>query len=164
MTHHIALIGAAKRLAIECIGSGETLQPFVITEGGRGSVITIVGESTAELLLIAQRAIDDLPPDARVWAFAYDGYLTLDQEKTDAIFIEVADRSAPNVTVYAQRYAAASPDAEMKLIGTLAQVSKIPARLQNQRFFNSRMEGNQTSKPQPGVAPGRDSPSRTVRK
>lgn len=128
---------------MECINGGETLQPFVITEGGRSSILSIVGESVAEQFWIAQRAIDELPTEARVWAFAYDGYLTLDEEKTDAIFIEVGDRSVPEVSVYAQRYAPASPGTKMKLIGSLGRAAKMRSRLQNQQFCGSGKEANQ---------------------
>jgi hypothetical protein len=134
MTHNTRLLDAAMTLAMKCIADGEPLQPFVITEGGRGAILSIVGENAGQQLSLAQQTIDDLPADAIAWAFAYDGYLTLDDAKTDAIFIETGERSAAEVQVYAQRYLPAMDDRAVEKIGTFGRLTKMAPRLQNSRF------------------------------
>ena len=134
MTHNTRLLDAAMNLAMKCIAEGEPLQPFVTTEGGRGTIFSIVGENAGEQLSLAQQTIDDLPAGTTAWAFAYDGYLTLDGSKADAIFIEIGEPSAAEVQVYAQRYLPAKDDRAVEKIGTLGRLTKMAPRLQNSRF------------------------------
>jgi len=146
MTHNTPLLDAAVSVAMECIATGETLLPFVITEGGRGAILSIDAEEAAEQIAMAQRSVDDLPAEASAWAFAYDGYLTLDEEKTDAVFFEVGERSNISILVYAQRYRPANSDQKVEMIGVLSRLPKSKPRLNNARFSEKKTP-NQAPEP-----------------
>jgi hypothetical protein len=151
MTHNTQLLDAAMDVAMQCIATGETLLPFVITEGGRGAIVSIDAGKAAEQLELAQRAVDDLPADASAWAFAYDGYLTLAEEKTDAIFIEVGSRAQTTVSVYAQRYSPAGAGRKVKKIGVLSRISNMKPRLDNVRFSEGQMPNHPTEPLSPSL-------------
>lgn len=125
------LVREAVALALKCVATGETLLPFIITAGCKESIISIDGNSAAENIGLAQSAIDRLPPETSGWVFAYDGFLTLDEQRTDAIFVEAAERSSEGVEVYAQRYSAGSRESKAVPIGTVGRLPNMPGRLSN---------------------------------
>ena len=87
-------------LAVKSVGNG-TLVPFLVV---RGAAIILPGRTLEEITKMARAAINTLPETSSTYAFAYDGYLTLDGERTDAMFVEAGERGGDGPFVFAQRY------------------------------------------------------------
>lgn len=85
--------------------SGGPLIPFVITEqdGIRG-IQPFVTERLEDGPERAREAIAALPVSVTAYALAYDGYITLDGTKFDAILVEASERNRPAGVRMAQRY------------------------------------------------------------
>lgn len=84
---------------IECVSTGETLIPFaaVLVDGQRQlRRLLAEGPEAAERML--DRLLTQEPIEA--YAYAYDGYVTLEGERSDAVFVEGAERGV----LFAQRY------------------------------------------------------------
>ncbi|MDM7855497.1 hypothetical protein [Cellulomonas alba] len=94
------------------VPEGGPLIPFAIVEtvGGDRSLQRFVDELSAAQQR-ARDAIRSAPPQAARAAVAWDGYLTMDGQRQDAVFVEVSDRGLPSV-VLAHRYHDAPGSAE----------------------------------------------------
>ena len=99
-----ALAGFALRHGIASAGAGEPLIPFVVSEDGAGQrsltryVTDAVGARAA-----GEAALRDSA--ATMYAFALDGYVTLDGKKTDAVIVEAGRRGRDRALVFVQPYA-----------------------------------------------------------
>ena len=83
--------------------SGGPLIPFTLTEDGAGRHLArFVAETLEESLIQARTQV--AASDADRVAIAHDGYLTVEGERSDAIFVEAQDRGSPSCLVFAQRY------------------------------------------------------------
>lgn len=126
------LIKLAKKsidLALDCVSTGKTLVPFIMTEGTKGAIITIVGESIEKSILIAQKKILEFDNGTDAFAFAYDGFLTLQGEKFDAIFVEAGKESDDNIFVFAQRYKCNENTKKAASIGNWVCLEKMDPKL-----------------------------------
>jgi hypothetical protein len=83
----IKLARESINLAMKCVSTGETLVPFIMTEGAKGAIITIAGESIEKSILVAQKTILELDNGTDAFAFAYDGFLTFQGEKFDDSYL-----------------------------------------------------------------------------
>lgn len=89
--------------AIECVSPGETLIPFVaVTRDGQRQLRRLLAEGpeAAESMLnklLAEEAVE-------AYAYAYDGYVTLDGERSDAVFAEGAEHGSAKGVLVVQRY------------------------------------------------------------
>jgi hypothetical protein len=89
--------------------SGGPLIPFVITESqGAGRELTrFAGSTLEEGQAEARRHLQTLKPDRAV--LAWDGYITLQGPRTDAIYVSAYSAGADKALILVQRY---SPAAE----------------------------------------------------
>ena len=91
-------------LAMKCVATGETLLPFIITEGSPGKLISLAAESSDEMFIMAQKQVQDFMADTKAFAFAYDGFIGAGDERSDCIYIEAAESGSATVFLFAQRY------------------------------------------------------------
>lgn len=98
------LVFAALDHGIDSVSEGGPLIPFVLAEGAEGRTLTRhVTELLEDGLAQAREQVRGEPGLERV-AIAYDGYLTVEGERSDAIFVEGQERGRPASVVFAQRY------------------------------------------------------------
>jgi hypothetical protein len=125
----IKLARESINLAMKCVSAGETLVPFIMTEGAKGAIITIAGESIEKSILVAQKTILEFDNGTEAFAFAYDGFLTFQGEKVDAIFVESGKVSDDKIFVFAQRYKYSGNKKEAERIGNWVCLEKMEPRL-----------------------------------
>lgn len=101
-------------------GSGPLI-PFTITEpppGGR-NLQRHVSDTLEEAQTGAREALRR-DTDAVRAALAYDGYITVDGERSDAIIVEAYERGQEHGVIYAQRYQPARLLRKFSTIGNTA--------------------------------------------
>lgn len=103
--------------ALWSVQDGEVLVPFVMTE----TVLTRFanetvdkGKEEAEKFLAQQTD--------EVITLAFDGFLTRDSQKMDAIFVEAFDKELPQGLLLAQRYKPKTDSQEFEMVGNPAVV------------------------------------------
>lgn len=85
--------------------SGGPLTPFVVVEqDGQRQLHRFVTERLEEGQQRAREAIAASPPTTTAYAMAYDGYITVQGTKVDAILVEASERGRPAGVRMAQRY------------------------------------------------------------
>jgi hypothetical protein len=88
------------------VPDGGPLIPFALTEGADGRLLQrFVGELGA--MQEAARQIVRGMQGLELAAVAWDGYLTVDGQRTDAVFVEASDGSGDPSVLLAQCYAKA---------------------------------------------------------
>lgn len=125
------LVRSAINLAIQCVETGETLIPFLMTESDPGAIITIVADSADESLAIAQKNVDGFDARTKAYAFAYDGFISMEGKRSDAIYVEASYVGSGRVYVFAQRYAPTQPDKPLTRIGNWAYLQQNEPRLRS---------------------------------
>lgn len=103
--------------AIHSVSTGETLVPFVMTES---SVIRFAADTLEKGKEEAEKYTQD-HLDENYIVLSYDGYLTVEGEKTDAVFVQGTNRERKEVITLAQRYGL---DGGFHTIGNPVMVSK----------------------------------------
>lgn len=126
----IELTFAALDHAVESVSAGEgPLIPFVMAEKtgttGERELLRYVAD-TLEAGIDAAREDLRTTPYERC-ALAWDGYLTVSGERTDAVFVEAQEAGRPVGICLAQRYS--FKDGQFELIGDPASVGDIPPLL-----------------------------------
>jgi hypothetical protein len=85
--------------------SGGPLTPFIVVEqDGKRELHRFATERLEEGQQRAREAVAALPPSATAYALAYDGYITVQGTKFDAILVEASERGRPAGVRMAQRY------------------------------------------------------------
>jgi hypothetical protein len=84
--------------------SGGPLIPFVVTEGSERKLDVFVLEQLEEALAKAREFVDMANPEITFYAIAHDGYLTVNEVKSDAILVEGGERGNSKALLFAQRY------------------------------------------------------------
>src|SRR5436190_3360084 len=123
------LVRQAIDLAIKCVDTGETLVPFFMTEGEPGAVISIVADSSDQSLAVAQKTVNDFDARTKAFAFAYDGFITMHGERTDAIYVEASYTGSHHIYVFVQRYSPAQAGEPAARIGNWAYLRSNESRL-----------------------------------
>ena len=91
--------------AIDSVSGGSPLIPFLFIERSDGRALQRFASDTLQESQAAMReAVAQLDRDVTAYAMAYDGYLTLEGKRCDAILSEAAERGAPSGVCFAQRY------------------------------------------------------------
>ena len=97
----------ALNLAFRSIEDGEgMLVPFVMTDTeneGRG-LHRFVADSMEQSRQRARDWVGEAGPSVSRYAFAWDGYVKVDDIKWDAVFVEAGDRALPHGMLLCQRY------------------------------------------------------------
>jgi hypothetical protein len=85
--------------------SGGPLIPFLLVEqDGKRDLQRFVTERLEEGPQRAREAVAALPQSATAYAIAYDGFITVEGTKFDAILVEASERGRPAGVRMAQRY------------------------------------------------------------
>lgn len=99
----LEVIFAALDHAVESVKDGDALIPFALAERAEGRTLTRFAAETLEEGQEQARA-HAASGDADRVAIAYDGYLTVEGERSDAVFVEAQERGAQGSVIFAQRY------------------------------------------------------------
>jgi hypothetical protein len=85
---------------------GGPLVPFVmsISLEGEKTLSRFVADMSGEAVILARDFIPKKQADLRMYALAYDGYLSREGVRTDGIFVEAGDREQPKAVLFCQRY------------------------------------------------------------
>ena len=122
---------AALDHGIESVRDGGPLIPFVMTEGADGRSLRRFAAVSLEQALgeavVYVRARRDETGTRH--ALAYDGYLTVDGSRSDAIYVEAVEPGGTEVMVLAQRYRPKRALRKFETIGRPALVPEDSAKL-----------------------------------
>jgi hypothetical protein len=89
---------------IDSVHAGGQLIAFAVIETDRGRELARFATERLEEGPAAARKRVANTEDAIRAAVVYDGYLTIEGDRTDAVFVEAYERGAPTTLVFAQRY------------------------------------------------------------
>lgn len=85
--------------------SGGPLTPFIAYEQeGKRELHRFAAERLEDAQQLAREAVAALPPSVYAYALAYDGFITVQGTKFDAILVEASERGRPAGVCMAQRY------------------------------------------------------------
>ena len=99
------LVGAALDHGVRSVEGGGPMIPFVIHHGPDGATLhRFVAETLEEGQDRARAFAWQAGPATLRIALAYDGYLTLDGERRDAIFVQAQAADTPTSDLFAQQY------------------------------------------------------------
>jgi hypothetical protein len=101
------------------IEDGSTLIPYVVSETPVGLELTRFVSDTLEQGREQAKA-HAATSDADRVGVVYDGYLTVEGERSDAIFVEAQERGATPSVIFAQRY---RPGGRFKKFNTIGNVA-----------------------------------------
>lgn len=99
--------------AMQSISSGGTLIPFVMTQT---EIHRFAAEKNEKSKEEAEKYMLQQSEEPRL-ILAYAGFISVDNEKNDAIFVEGLDRKRKQKIVLAQRYMPALHEQVFKIIG-----------------------------------------------
>jgi len=118
------LIFLALDHAIDSIKEGGPLVPFLFHEGPAGERNRALARYDAsfyeESVLRARFAAAALPNSVETCVLAFDGFITVEGIKSDAILVEASQRGRPKGLVFAQRYQPAHGPEVLRKIGNAA--------------------------------------------
>lgn len=115
--------------AVSSVSEGGPLVPFLLTaKGEERDLQRFVADTLEESLEEARDAANGLGQEVGAYAIGHDGYVTVEGEKFDALFIEAAERSDPEAVVLAQRYRPKKGLKKFKAIGNPASVARPESR------------------------------------
>jgi hypothetical protein len=112
----------AVEAAVESFAGGDP-NPFVffVDESGQSHTVAvrIAGDADGSEIVEAARNLvsQGIGEAAYLYALAYDGYLTTDGERFDAVFIEAGERGQSEAVLIAQRYRMKKRSKRVELIG-----------------------------------------------
>ena len=84
--------------------SGPLIPCVVVEQDGKRELLRFATERLEEGQQRAREAVAALPQSATAYALAYDGYITVQGTKFDAILVEASERGRPAGVRMAQRY------------------------------------------------------------
>jgi hypothetical protein len=98
------LIFLALDHGIDCVKEEGSLIAFLIEESQDRTLHRFVTDRIEAGLVKAQQFAGSLDANTKKYAIGYDGYITIEGTKYDAILVEAAERGAPTGFRFAQRY------------------------------------------------------------
>lgn len=120
-------------LAVDCFAIGES-NPIVlfVDEAGQRHMVDVKdaqGNITPQLVETARGIVSKgFGASARLYAVAFDGYLTTDGQRLDAAFVEAGERGQPDAVVFAQRYRVKKRSGKADRVGR-PELVKVAAQL-----------------------------------
>ena len=98
------------------------LIPFVISEqlAGKRKLSRYMADRLEESVAQARLAVSQLPSEVTAYAIAYDGYVTIEGTKYDAILVEASERGRPRAVIMVQRYIPKTEQQSFQRIGNPA--------------------------------------------
>ncbi len=116
----------------ESVRSGGPLVPFlVVEEEGKRSIRRYAANRLEQGVAQAKEEASKLAPAAERYAIAYDGYLTTESVKHDAIFVEAAERGESRGVRFAQRYVPRRISKEFNIVGNVAYLGECEQLIRN---------------------------------
>lgn len=115
----IEVVFAALDHGIESVRDGGPVIPFVLAERAGGRDLTRFAAETLEEAH-AQARQHAGSSDADRVVVAYDGYLTVAGERSDAVFVEAQERGSESSVIFAQRY---RPGGRLRRFGTIGNAA-----------------------------------------
>ena len=117
------LVFVALDHGIDSVTEGGPLIPFALTETSDGRELTRFAPGTLEAgQALAREHVRAAGVDRA--AIAYDGYLTVERDRNDAIFVEAQERGQSDSVVFAQRYRPGGRFKKFTTIGNAAFVER----------------------------------------
>jgi hypothetical protein len=89
---------------IDSVRDGGPLVAFLLTEGCGRHLARFATERIEQGVMEARRAVSSLDGSVNSYAIAYDGYVTIEGTRFDAILVEAAERGSAAGFLFAQRY------------------------------------------------------------
>ncbi|HWV19045.1 MAG TPA: hypothetical protein VNZ68_10770 [Rhodocyclaceae bacterium] len=124
------LIFLALDHGVDSIRKGGPLVPFVMSETqGKRNLSRFVTEPYEKAVTEAKASIAKLPPQTDRYAIAYDGFITIEGKKYDAIIVHGAERGKEKAYLLAQRYVPSAAGKTLETIGNPAFIGKEDALL-----------------------------------
>src|SRR5258706_8641614 len=107
---------------VESVRDGDgPLIPFVIFEqDGKRELHRYAAERLEDCERQAREAVATLPPSVTAYALAYDGFITVQGTKFDAILVEASERGRPAGVRMAQRYIPKEHPRDFQTVGNPA--------------------------------------------
>jgi len=104
--HSQQLLNKALDHAFYSLQGSDSLIPFIICLKQHGEITLerYAAETLEESVFQAKLALRHLPSDVVAYALAYDGYLSNNGIKHNAVLVEVAHKDAPTAVEYGQLY------------------------------------------------------------
>jgi hypothetical protein len=110
--------------------SGGPLTPFVAFEkDGKRELHRFAAELLEDAQQRAREFIHAFPPSVTAYALAYDGYLTFQGTKFDAILVEASERGRPAGVRMAQRYIPKEQSRDFETVGNPALLGECEGML-----------------------------------
>ncbi len=117
---------------IDSIREGGSLVPFTMIEvDGKRTLSRFVAEPYEKAVGEARAAIKKMPPKSNLYVLAYDGFITVEGKKYDAIIVHGAERGKGNAYLLAQRYLSARNGKPLEPIGNSAFIGRERALFEN---------------------------------
>ena len=105
-------------------GSGPLI-PFVITRTGEEKKLQrFVTEYYEEGVKEAERFVGETTPKPDWAIVVFDGYTTINEERSDAIYVKAYDKTLNEAFVFVQRYSPKTVTTEFSLTGNPALIGK----------------------------------------
>jgi len=116
---------------VESVRDGDgPLIPFVITEqDGKRELHRYAAEMLEDCERQARDAVASLPASVTAYAFAYDGFITVQGTKFDAILVEASERGRPAGVQMAQRYIPKDGSRDFQTVGNPALLGECEGTL-----------------------------------
>jgi len=110
---------------IDSIRQGGPLVPFAMSESnGKRSLNRFVAEPYEKAVAETKASIAKLPQQARIYAIAYDGFVTVSGKKYDAIIVHGAEREKGKAYLLAQRHVPSTNGKPLETVGNLAYIGR----------------------------------------
>lgn len=90
--------------ALENIRDGSSLVPFLLEHAAETTLQLWMADTLEESVALACAAAGRLDVSVSAYVIVYDGYITVDGERHDAVYAEAAERGAETGFLVAQRY------------------------------------------------------------
>ncbi len=119
------LIFLALDHGVDSIRQGGPLVPFAISDTqGQRNLDRFVAEPYEKAVAETKASIAKLPPQADLYAIAYDGFVTVGGKKYDAIIVHGAERGKGKAYLLAQRYIPAKNGKRLETVGNPAFIGR----------------------------------------
>ena len=107
-------------------GSGGPLRPFLMSwEGGARTLSNLMGDSMEDSVEMGRELARESGPKVDRCVLAWDGYVTIEGERSDALFFQAYERGATMSHVLVQRYEP-SLVAHFRAVGNTALIEQEP--------------------------------------
>jgi len=134
----LALVMAAVDHAIPTVREAGSFHPFLMANGGRSPLLRrFITEDLPAAVEAARKSVLSLAEDQKRYAIAFDGRLTQENRKYDAVIIEAGERTTDYGVTFGQMYSPASKARAFELVGNLTFLGRADNLFGNERAEKS---------------------------